>query len=577
MKAFGWSMRIGGLLLFVSAGLTLGCEPAIELRDPFSEGAPFSLGALGAKAEEPLQERGTLLRRRALEQGAMQAEAAECRQKIVEAQEQPAFSGIPKLEARRARLLARAKAEPVVFLEEPKYQGEESVGTEARRRALTRSEFPRDAFKQTFATFRDFPERLRALFLRDGYFYTDDPRAARWLTTEISLEKLFREPRLVMMRGAERLEIRKGDGGVYFFDSGKEKGQRARLLLFDRVWIEGAEPGPPLHVDVRELSQREGIEGMRISHMGTDALVADIRFGGEWVPALLNREGPDLQLDCMLIEPEDSARIGRARDEAYRRALVLLSLRQAIASQVRLGLPFDEPKTETGQQDGKLRARWQHAYATGKKSYSFNGDKYDVYNSHGEPIAPQVCIDFVTESLERASGMHFAAQSKKPQKITGALDFDELLGGFRRQELALRNYARQNPSRLKLHDYAQSEWVKYEKVDKFFSFVEQEREQMRPGDIVIIRGRAAWDRYRDVHTHTFFIYESDPVTGVPTLLAGNSGKPRIVSWDSEMLRAPKRSIRHRIRPNMEWLYDHIVLRTPLRGERWSAPLSLAQR
>ena len=242
-----------------------------------------------------------------------------------------------------------------------------------------------------------------------------------------------------------------------------------------------------------------------------------------------------------------------------------------------MGLPFDEPKTERGQEDGKLRARWEHAYFSGRKTYKFNGDKYSVFNPDGTPLAPQVCIDFVTESLERASGMHFAPVNEKPHKIKGALNFDELLGGFRRQELALRNYARLNPHRLELLDFPQSEWVRYENIDQFFEFVEAEKENLRPGDIVIIRGRAAWDRYSEVHTHTFFIYESDPVTGMPTLLAGNSGKPRVISWDSEMIRAPKRSIRHRIRPNMEWLYDHLVLRTPLRGERWAQPLSLAER
>jgi hypothetical protein len=170
--------------------------------------------------------------------------------------------------------------------------------------------------------------------------------------------------------------------------------------------------------------------------------------------------------------------------------------------------------------------------------------------------------------------MHFAPKSSEPEKIIGALDFDELLEGSRRQEMALRNFARTNPHRLSLHDYPLSEWVRYEKTNQFFEFLSEQKDEIRPGDIVIIRGRAAWDRYREIHTHTFIIYEADPLTGMPTLLAGNSGKPRISTWDGEMIRAPKRSIRHRIRPNMEWLYDHVVLQSPLRGERWAAPLAL---
>jgi hypothetical protein len=125
-------------------------------------------------------------------------------------------------------------------------------------------------------------------------------------------------------------------------------------------------------------------------------------------------------------------------------------------------------------------------------------------------------------------------------------------------------------------DYRMSDWVPYEKIDKFFRFVEDHRDDMRPGDIVIIRGRAAWDRYEEMHTHTFYIFESDPISGIPMLLAGNSGKPRIVTWDSEMIRAPKRSIRHRLRPNTEWLYDRIVIKHPAEGERWAASLTVAE-
>lgn len=505
------------------------------------------------------------------------AEAQACRTRLTEAMEAPAYPGTPRLEAQRAFVLARAKAEPVVFQEEPQYTGEVSPGTQARRRQLLRTEHPAEAMKLTLATFRDLPGRLRELFLRDGYLYTDDPRAARFLTTELTFERLFREPRLVLHRGAHRYVLEKGKTGVYQYANGPEMGQRARLLLFDRVWIDEQEPGPPLHIDVRELAQREGIEGMRVTHIASDKMVAELRYGDEWAPALLSREGPALSMDCTLVEAEDVVRFGRARDEAYRRALVLLSLREAITKQVRLGLPFDEPKTERGQQDGKLRARWERAFYSGKTSYKFNGDKYSVFDTDGSPLAPQVCIDFVTESLERASGMRFTSRGEKPRQVVGALNFDEILGGFRRQELALRKYARLNPQRLELLDYPQSRWVRYERIERFFEFVEAEKENLRPGDIVIIRGRAAWDRYSAVHTHTFFVYEADPVTGMPTLLAGNSGKPRVISWDSEMLRAPKRSIRHRIRPNMEWLYDHLVLRTPLRGERWAAPLSVAER
>src|SRR5690606_35177895 len=97
----------------------------------------------------------------------LDAEAARCRGRIEAAMEAPALPGAPRLEAHRGLELARAKAEPVLFVEAPSYVGEVSPGTRARRKAIESTEFPRDMLQSTIATFRDFPERLRQLVLRD--------------------------------------------------------------------------------------------------------------------------------------------------------------------------------------------------------------------------------------------------------------------------------------------------------------------------------------------------------------------------------------------------------------------------
>ena len=564
---------LGGVAVLVGLGVAAVNAKQLGIDVPWAETSGSFLSKESSSAPTDGPNEGA---EESKQLAALAAEADACAARISEARTAPGLPGAPKLEERRARLLARAKAEPVLFMTEPQYTGEVSPGTAGRRQALLTTKYPRDVFRKTIGTFRDFPVRLRELLLRDGYLYTDDPRAGRLLTQNLKLDLLFHEKEIMVQRGALTFEAKKGEDGLFYVASGPEKGKRARLLLFDRVWLPGQEPGPAVHVDVRELAQREGIDGMRISRLTDKAIVAEVRLMDEWVPALIEREGVNLTLGCLQIAPERASDVGSARDMAYRRALVLKALRSAITQQVELGLPFDEPRTERGQQDGKLRARWEKAYKNGDKAYKFNGDLYQVFNSAGAPMTPQVCIDFVTETLERASGMHFNEEGKKPEKVLGALDFDEILGDNRRKELAIRNYARQSPKQLKMIDYPVSSWVRYEKVDAFFAFVENERDEMRPGDIVIIRGRAAWDRYEEVHTHTFFVYEADPITGMPTLLAGNSGKPRIVTWDGEMLRAPKRSIRHRIRPDTEWLYDHVVLRRPLRGERWAAPLTVAE-
>lgn len=494
----------------------------------------------------------------ALQRDELTREAESCRRRIEEARLTPTLPGAPGLETQRALVLARARAEPVVFLDTPEFQGEVSQGLKKQRLRIKKTHFPRDTMLGILRHFRGLYPELRHLLLRDGYFYTDDPAAARELTVRVGLEDLFREPRLELLRGSRRMSLERAQDGLYYYLDGPMQGQRARLLLFDRVWVRGEEPGPPLHVDVRGLASVVGFDRMQIDHLGESHITASLRFGSEWVPALLSREGTELGLECLLVEPDDAARIGRARDEAYRRAIAVAALRRAIVLQVRQGLPFDEPRREVGQQDGQLRPQWERAYLAGRESYRFNGDRYDVFDKHGNPLPPQVCVDFVTESLERASGMHYAKRERAPSKVLGGIDFDKILGDRRRQELALRSFASENPGSMRLHDYPMKSWVKYEDVGKFFRFLEREKDDLLAGDVVIIRGRAAWDRYAELHTHTFFIYETDPVTGMPVLLAGNSGKPRLVTWDGEMLRAPKRSIRHRIHLNSDWLYDHLL-------------------
>lgn len=560
------------LLVSLTLLLGLGCSRRSASLDFWELGVseptltPLALAPSGASssAKTPIEHHQAILR-----------EHEECQTLFDQISLQSARPGAPELEKNRALVLARSKAEPVLFVAEPKYSGEVSSGVAARRQAILKSQHPAEVLQASVKVFQRFPDRLRQILLRDGYLYTDDPKTARFMTMSVNLESLYHEDEVFLQRGTQTLRLIRDVERHFVFADGDQKGDRARFLLFDRVWLPGEQLGPTLHLDVRDFAQRLGVEGMKIVRITDNHILSELKFGAETVRAVLEHVEPRIELKCLSVEPHRLASLGRARDEAYRRAQVMRVLREEIVNQVRAGLPFDEPKTESGQQDGELRRRFEAAYFARNTNYKFNGDRYDVYSAQGNPLVPQVCVDFVTESLERASGMRWANQGEAPRKLLGALDFDELLGGHRRQEMALRSFARQNPERLELYDFPQSEWVHYEKIDEFFESISAHKSKMRPGDIVVIRGRAAWDYYHVEHTHTFFIYESDPITNMPTLLAGNSGKPRIVTWDDEMLRAPRRSIRHRIRPNMDWLYDHVVLRTPVRGERWAAPLSPA--
>ncbi|NLE88193.1 MAG: hypothetical protein GX607_17565 [Myxococcales bacterium] len=500
-------------------------------------------------------------------------ESARCQQRIDAALATPSLPGAPRLEKQRALVMARGKAEPVLFVQEPEFQGKKTPGIEAHRKNLLTTSTPRELNLKLARHFRGAVPLGRDVFLRHGYFYTDDPGAARVLTVLITLEHLFLEKELWLERGSERFIVKRNAEGRYIYATGPEKGLPAQLLLFDRVGPKGADYGPPLHVDVRELANRLGFLEMRVRHLGEEHIVADLRYGEEWVPAFLERSGAELELGCHVIDPDRAAAQGRARDEAYRRAAVLRALRQAILTQVNAQLPFDEPRTEFGQQDGELRRHWRRAYLSGKTTYEFNGDEYRVFDRQGVPMVPQVCIDFITESFERATGMHWTHRGEPPEHVLGGLDFTELLGSERRRETGFRDYAERHPEHFAPLNFPRRDWVPYEKEWAFFRFIRDHRDELRTGDVVVIKGKTPWDKILD-HTHTFFIYESDPVTGMPILLAGNSGRPRLIGWDAEMMRAPKRSIRHRMRPNTEWLYDLVVHQSPESGERWAPPLAV---
>lgn len=498
-------------------------------------------------------------------------ESERCRERIAAVLQTPSLPGAPRLEKNRALVMARGKAEPVLFVQEPKFTGKKTPGIEARRKSLLTASSPREVNLKLAKHFRGAVPLGRDVFLRDGYFYTDDPGSARVLTVLIGLEHLFLEKEIWLERGSERYVVQRNREGRYVYASGPEKGLPAQLLLFDRVGPKGVDYGPPLHVDVRELAHRLGFEQMRVRHLGETELVAELRYGEEWIEAVLIRRGAELELDCHVIDSERAPQLGRARDEAYRRAAVLRALREAILTQVKAQIPFDEPRTEIGQQDGELRRVWREAYLSGKTKYEFNGDEYPVFDRQGTPLAPQVCVDFITETFERATGMHWTTRGEKPEHVRGSLDFSALLGHERRRESGFRDYAAKNAEQFQLLSFPQRQWIPFEKEWKFFRFIRDHRSELRSGDVVVIKGKTPWDRIED-HTHTFFIYESDPVTGMPILLAGNSGRPRLIGWDTEMMRAPKRSIRHRIRPNSEWLYDLVVHQNPPVGARWAPPL-----
>jgi hypothetical protein len=242
--------------------------------------------------------------------------------------------------------------------------------------------------------------------------------------------------------------------------------------------------------------------------------------------------------------------VEQARSRARSRGRMLEVEQRTIREMMAEGLPFDEPRTEEGQQDGNLRPSWRGAYLRGEHRYEFNDDWYYVFDGDGRPKVPQVCIDFITDTLERASGTWWGRRDQERTRTVGGLSFDELSIDNRRSVERFVEFAWRHPAWFDVHYTEEEERFGLRSGDKLFAHLERHAARYRPGDIVNILGLRDDEKY---HYHSFFVYKADPVTGMPIWLAGNAGRPRIRSWQGELLSAPRRSIHSRVRPRVGWL------------------------
>jgi hypothetical protein len=480
--------------------------------------------------------------------------ADRCRERRAELERLPALEGAPGLERARSELLARAKGEPVVFVRTPR---PDETDPEARRyRALLeKSPSPGWALYGLYRHLRGRHELARRVLLREGYLYTESPELAGALAMIVELHHLFRDPEVWIHRGSRVLRVVRGKHGWYEYADGAERGRRARVLLFDRVGRMTDDLGAPLHRDLRALMHARGFDRIEIERVTERGMLARLRYGDVWVPGVVASQGARTSLEC---EAPPEARAGEAasaRDHQLRRDLVFSAARAAIVEQVAETLPFDEPRTEEGQQDGNLRPAWKWAYEHGWDSYTFNEDPYPVFDALGRPRVPQVCIDFVTDTLERASGSWWQPRGQPRARTPGRLDFGTLGISNRRSVEVFLDFAEQHPEWFDVYRLDPAERVPLIRRRDFYDHLGQHRDRYRPGDIVAIHGLRGDG---EMHWHSFWVYESDPVTGAPILVASNAGKPRVRSWDQELLSAPRRSIHTRIRPRLEWLESFVT-------------------
>lgn len=478
-----------------------------------------------------------------------------CARRIGEVMQLPSLSGTPTLDNHRAEILARARSVPVVFLRPPFIGPKVSEQALRFRQQLVQSKEPAQTIFEIVRETSGQRELRREIFLSEQYFYADTPLLALRLSQILRLDHLFDEQELVIERGASEITVQRDEGRYWMPRSELSKeelthGPPASLLLFDRVRSKSDGFGKPLHVDLAPLQRSLGFSRAEVLHRSDAALVLRLSTYGLPSTALVRRENNVLELEC-----EDP---GKTPVEHLEGARALYRLDQemidpvlaAAHEMIRRRLPFDEPKTEEGQQDGLLRIHFRKAYRSYRRTYEFNGDSYYVFDGHGQPRLPQVCIDFITDAFDWGTGGYWPHRDEKRERRKGALDFSSMGIENPRSIESLANFATQTPEWFDMAWLPESEQVKFLYRSKFFEALARDADKYRRGDVVFIFGLRDDEKF---HFHSFLVDEKDPVTGIPTVLLANAGPPQARSWEGEMQNAPLRKIVARMRVRREIL------------------------
>lgn len=500
---------------------------------PERDGAPTPVAANHAGPASPASQSAEPAR-----------DADECTGHIAAVVEREPEHELVRYRENLAQILLTSKIVPVVYLTLPA----PSEDREARglRASLVAARRPERKLRELIRGHRGNRLLLREALLRDGYLFESRPEVARAFVSVLRLADLFDEQRIFLHRGGRIVELTR-DGDEYV----DEDGARAKLLLNDRVAAAREDLARPLHLDLDEVRGTTGALGVVPIAVGTDRAAVRLVFpDGFEAAALLESEFPRTVVACTAADPQA---LELSQEEAGRFWRWIESLRLAAESMVAERPPFDEPKDEEDgeQEDGHLRQEWLKAYLRGKLKYELREEEYRVFDYRGNPTPPQVCIDFVFDTLERASGTWFRRRGQRPGRDVGFLDFEEMEGLLRRQTPSVLEFAEQPESPFERYDIPSSERVPFRRRAEFADALARYSHQIREGDVLIIHGLREEDLER--HYHSVLVLRTDPLTGIPMVVADNAGRPRIRPLASAMRSAPRRSIKHRVRLDFDWL------------------------
>jgi hypothetical protein len=520
-----------------------------------SAAALLALGACAAPGAGPLEPAPSAVASAApaIDAAAIDPDRAACRAKIALISSLAELPGAPGFDARRVEILGRARGEPMVFAREPALTRDEElpVAWLASRRAFEKGS-PGVRVGKLRARHRGEPEALRALLLREGYAYSPEPLDALEIVSSIRLADLFAEEEIWLQRGSDTRRLRREEKRreiVYRYVDGRLQGRAADLLFGDRVAVRAEDLAAPLHRDLRALADAEGFDRAAIERRTEAGLLAELRFADQRVRALLPSDGAALRLECLDADSAARAAVKAFRDADAPRRRALEKLHDVVTQALGEAFRFDRPEGETSpDRDGALRPLWASAYLSGRSSFELDGARYDVFDSAGNAWPPEVCVDFVLDTFERTSGTWFRPRGAPLGRERGRLDFNDAGNANRRGVIAFGTFAEAQPSLFTVRRFAGKERIEFRERSRYFQFLTDHADEVRPGDVIAIHGLKRDER---IHQHAILVEYADPITGFPSGLADQMKRPRRRTWEGIMAEAPLRSLLYRARPTAD--------------------------
>lgn len=440
-------------------------------------------------------------------------------------------------------VLVHAPIDPILFLRWPDAQPR-SERASALRRELDHAARPARALREFLSSHASLALR-REVLLGDGYLFSDRPALAVALSAQLSLGDLFDAPRVYRARdGVVDVLDRAEDGYV------EADGSAATLRLNDRVSEDPEALADPLGLELEVVREETGALRTIPTAIGDTAAALHLVFpDGSRRASLVAIEGGRTEVVCVggPSETLDATRADATRFWA-RHHDVVAAAQALVEESPRFDEPSDEP--EGVQQDGQLRLAWAQAYQRGDTTFTYGTVEYPVFDAAGRPIPPEVCIDFVFDAWQRGGGTWYRRASEARGRTQGAVDLGpaELP---RRSLSLLLDAAALEGAVLDRFDVPAEDLVPLARGAAYAHAIANEADAYREGDALVVYGLRAQDMH--YHHHALLVIRTEPMTGVPMLIADNQGRPRFRSLANAMQAAPLRSIAHRLRLDLDAL------------------------